>query len=178
MARAYRDFTSLLLALGMVFVSTLGTSTGTDWTKLNEEYEKKIQPLIVKYCSGCHSGAEAESGLAFNNFADAKSVFRQRRVWEKVAVRIDIEDMPPADSPQPSPAERKTLTSWIQSTLNDIDCGKTPNPGSVTLRRINRYEYRNSIRDLFNIDYEPALGFPGDDVGYGFRNNYCYFELT
>lgn len=170
MARAYRDFTSLLLALGIAFVSTLGTSKGTDWTKLNEEYEKKIQPLIEKYCSGCHSGADAESGLAFNNFADAKSVFRQRRIWEKVAVRIDIADMPPADSPQPSPEDRKTLTSWIQSTLNDIDCGKTPNPGSVTLRRINRYEYRNSIRDLFNIDYEPALGFPGDDVGYGFDN--------
>lgn len=170
MARAYRDFTSLLLALGMVFVSTLGISKGTDWTKLNEEYEKKIQPLIEKYCSGCHTGADAESGLAFNNFADAKSVFRQRRIWEKVAVRIDIGDMPPADSPQPSPEDRKTLTSWIQSTLNDIDCGKTPNPGSVTLRRINRYEYRNSIRDLFNIDYEPALGFPGDDVGYGFDN--------
>jgi hypothetical protein len=170
MARAYRDFTSLLLALGMVFVSTLGISKATDWTKLNEEYEKKIQPLIEKYCSGCHTGADAESGLAFNNFADAKSVFRQRRIWEKVAVRIDIGDMPPADSPQPSPEDRKTLTSWIQSTLNDIDCGKTPNPGSVTLRRINRYEYRNSIRDLFNIDYEPALGFPGDDVGYGFDN--------
>ena len=170
MARAYRDFTSLLLALGMVFVSTLGISKATDWTKLNEEYEKKIQPLIEKYCSGCHTGADAESGLAFNNFADAKSVFRQRRIWEKVAVRIDIGDMPPADSPQPSSEDRKTLTSWIQSTLNDIDCGKTPNPGSVTLRRINRYEYRNSIRDLFNIDYEPALGFPGDDVGYGFDN--------
>jgi len=170
MARAYRDFTSLLLALGMVFVSTLGISKATDWTKLNEEYEKKIQPLIEKYCSGCHTGADAESGLAFNNFADAKSVFRQRRIWGKVAVRIDIGDMPPADSPQPSPEDRKTLTSWIQSTLNDIDCGKTPNPGSVTLRRINRYEYRNSIRDLFNIDYEPALGFPGDDVGYGFDN--------
>jgi hypothetical protein len=170
MARAYRDFTSLLLALGMVFVSTLGISKATDWTKLNEEYEKKIQPLIEKYCSGCHTGSDAESGLAFNNFADAKSVFRQRRIWEKVAVRIDIGDMPPADSPQPSPEDRKTLTSWIQSTLNDIDCGKTPNPGSVTLRRINRYEYRNSIRDLFNIDYEPALGFPGDDVGYGFDN--------
>ena len=170
MARAYRDFTSLLLALGMVFVSTLGISKATDWTKLNEEYEKKIQPLIEKYCSGCHTGADAESGLAFNNFADAKSVFRQRRIWEMVAVRIDIGDMPPADSPQPSSEDRKTLTSWIQSTLNDIDCGKTPNPGSVTLRRINRYEYRNSIRDLFNIDYEPALGFPGDDVGYGFDN--------
>lgn len=170
MARAYRDFTSLLLALGMVFVSTLGISKATDWTKLNEEYEKKIQPLIEKYCSGCHTGSDAESGLAFNNFADAKSVFRQRRIWEKVAVRIDIGDMPPADSPQPSPEDRKILTSWIQSTLNDIDCGKTPNPGSVTLRRINRYEYRNSIRDLFNIDYEPALGFPGDDVGYGFDN--------
>lgn len=142
----------------------------TDWETRNREYAREIQPLIKQYCLGCHTGAEAESGLSLNHFEDAKGVFRERRIWEQVAKRIEIGDMPPADSPQPSDQERKRVTEWIRSTLNDIDCGKTPNPGAVTLRRINRVEYRNSIRDLFKIDYEPALGFPGDDVGYGFDN--------
>lgn len=145
-------------------------SLGTDWDTRNEEFSKSIEPLLQKYCLGCHSGAQAESGLALNHFKDAREVFRQRGVWEGVAKRMEIGDMPPADAPQPSKEESARMTQWIRSTLNDIDCGKTPNPGAVTLRRINRIEYRNSIRDLFGIDYEPAAGFPGDDVGYGFDN--------
>ena len=54
--------------------------------------------------------------------------------------------------------------------MNDIDCGRTPNPGRVTLRRLNRHEYRNTIRDLVGVDYDKAEEFPGDDVGYGFDN--------
>jgi hypothetical protein len=146
------------------------SAQAADWQERNAEFANKIQPMISKYCLACHSGAEAESGLALSNFADAKSVFRERRIWEKVAQRLELADMPPADSPQPSDADRKLVSEWINSTLKDIDCGKTPNPGAVTIRRINRFEYRNSIRDLFKIDYEPAMGFPGDDVGYGFDN--------
>jgi len=182
MARANRHFTlsfpfcwialqlKRLLCLWLILGLCIGTALGTDWQKRNEQYAREIQPVIQKYCLGCHSGAEAESGLSLNHFEDAKSVFRQRRIWEKVSQRLEIGDMPPADSLQPNDKERKQVSEWIKSTLNDIDCGKIPNPGAVTLRRINRLEYRNSIRDLFKIDYEPALGFPGDDVGYGFDN--------
>lgn len=162
---------SIMRILALVGTSLLmGSASATDWAKRNEEFGKTIEPLLKQFCYGCHSGAQAESGLALNNFPDAKAVFRQRRIWEKVAQRLDIGDMPPADSEQPSDTDRKLVSDWIKNTLNDIDCGKTPNPGAVTLRRINRFEYRNSIRDLFKIDYEPAAGFPGDDVGYGFDN--------
>lgn len=162
---------SIMRILALVVTSLLmGSANATDWAKRNEEFGKTIEPLLKQFCYGCHSGAQAESGLALNHFPDAKAVFRQRRIWEKVAQRLDIGDMPPVDSEQPSDTDRKLVSDWIKNTLNDIDCGKTPNPGAVTLRRINRFEYRNSIRDLFKIDYEPAAGFPGDDVGYGFDN--------
>ncbi len=166
----FAEFFAVAVSLAVLLNARDDAVYGTDWMTRNEEFSKQIQPLVQKYCFGCHSGAEAESGLALNHFQDAREVFRQRRIWESVGKRIEIGDMPPADAPQPTKEESTLITAWIRSTLNDIDCGKTPNPGAVTLRRINRIEYRNSIRDLFRIDYEPASGFPGDDVGYGFDN--------
>src|SRR5712691_2636458 len=45
-----------------------------------------------------------------------------------------------------------------------------PDPGRVTARRLNRYEYNNTIRDLLSINFRPADDFPADDYGYGFDN--------
>jgi hypothetical protein len=129
-----------------------------------------IVPLLKTACLDCHSGSEADGGLALNHFQSAKSVFKERKTWEKIVQRLEIEDMPPADGPKLAPGDRKKLIEWIQTTMNDIECGKTPNPGSVTMRRLNRTEYRNTVRDFLGVDYAPAAGFPGDDVGYGFDN--------
>src|SRR5690606_7851020 len=51
-----------------------------------------------------------------------------------------------------------------------IDCSVGPDPGRVTVRRLNRTEYNNTIRDLVGVDFKPAADFPSDDVGYGFDN--------
>ncbi len=89
---------------------------------------------------------------------------------EKIITRVRIGDMPPPDGPELSDEDRKKLVDWLNEAIYEVDCGKTPNPGAVTLRRLNRSEYRNTIRDLLGIDYAPASDFPGDDVGYGFDN--------
>ncbi len=79
--------------------------------------------------------------------------------------------MPPVDgATKLSDADRARFVSWVEVAMNDIDCGRTPNPGRVTLRRLNRHEYRNTVRDLLGVDYAKAEEFPGDDVGYGFDN--------
>ncbi len=78
--------------------------------------------------------------------------------------------MPPDDRPQPSREEVGRLTQWIKSALKADDCGRTFDPGRVTIRRLNRAEYNNTIRDLVGIDFHPADDFPSDDVGYGFDN--------
>lgn len=78
--------------------------------------------------------------------------------------------MPPADQPQPSTAERIEMIEWISTALADRECAGPRDAGRVTLRRLNRFEYNNTIRDLVGIDFRPADDFPSDDVGEGFDN--------
>src|SRR6185436_12961758 len=77
--------------------------------------------------------------------------------------------MPPAKKPQPSSAERQRLEEWIKFEAFGLDA-QDPDPGRVTARRLNRIEYRNTIRDLMGIDFNSEVEFPPDDTGYGFDN--------
>src|SRR5262249_40988038 len=83
---------------------------------------------------------------------------------------VDSEVMPPEGKPQPSAAERRVITDWIDGLLKPPDAGQESNPGRVTIRRLNRAEYNNTIRDLFGFECHVADDFPSDDVGYGFDN--------
>src|SRR5205807_2610045 len=82
---------------------------------------------------------------------------------------LQAHEMPPEKKPQPTPEERERIAAWIQSELFPVDC-EHPDPGRVTLRRLNRAEYNNTIRDLVGVDFHPADDFPADDSGYGFDN--------
>jgi hypothetical protein len=90
--------------------------------------------------------------------------------WDKVAQRIRTGSMPPADAEPLLQSDREWLADWIDTTLHHVDCSQGQNAGSVTLRRLTRFEYQNTIRDLLRVDYEPAAAFPADDAGYGFDN--------
>ena len=79
--------------------------------------------------------------------------------------------MPPEDSPQPTASEVGPAIALDQGERwNATIASRPPNPGRVTIRRLNRAEYNNTIRDLFGVDDRPADDFPSDDVGYGFDN--------
>ena len=77
--------------------------------------------------------------------------------------------MPPPGKPKPSADELKALEDWIKRDAFRAD-PNDPDPGRVTLRRLNRVEYRNTIRDLMGIDFRTDEEFPADDSGYGFDN--------
>lgn len=78
--------------------------------------------------------------------------------------------MPPADAEQPDGAERVQAIEWIEQRLRQFDCGSASRPGRVTMRRLNRTEYNNTVRDLTGLDLKLANDFPSDDVGNGFDN--------
>lgn len=166
-----RGFVSCLFLAAMHFAfGSTPTVLGIDWAKKDKEFASSIQPILKQACLDCHSGAEADGGLALSHFQTAKSILKERSTWQKVLQRIELGDMPPEDATPLEKEAKQKLIDWIRSTINDIECGLTPNPGSVTLRRLNKVEYQNTIRDLLGIEYQPASGFPGDDVGYGFDN--------
>ncbi len=79
--------------------------------------------------------------------------------------------MPPDDYDQrPTDHEAEAIPNWIDTTLKAAICRGTIDPGRVTIHRLNRAEYNNTIRDLVGVDFQPADDFPSDDVGYGFDN--------
>ena len=78
--------------------------------------------------------------------------------------------MPPDDAEQPTDEERELIAQWILDDALKVDCVGPERPGRVTIRRLNRHEYDNTIRDLFGVDLQLAQTFPSDDVGYGFDN--------
>ena len=130
----------------------------------------QVKPLLAKYCFECHSGMKAKAGLDLSRVADDLSIIRDRKLWGRLVEYVEAGDMPPEGKPQPTQAEVDSLTHSIEEVLSNVDCGRESDPGRVTMRRLNRAEYNNTVRDLLGIDFHPADDFPSDDVGYGFDN--------
>ena len=133
-------------------------------------FRTAVLPLLTKYCTSCHGPTKPKAGLNLASFQDETSARSNRKAWERIKEYVEGGLMPPDDRPQPSREEVSQLTEWIKSALKADDCGRTFDPGRVTIRRLNRAEYNNTIRDLIGIDFHPADDFPSDDVGYGFDN--------
>ncbi len=131
-------------------------------------YAKEIVPLVKQFCGGCHSGASPAAGLALTSFPDVAAVLKARDVWANVATNVQNAHMPPDGAPHPTQAQRDLLVHWVAGTL--AMGGPAEVHEHVTLRRLNRTEYNNTIRDLLGVEFHPADDFPADDVGYGFDN--------
>ncbi len=167
-----RDCRCLVRLALVVIVCALGGTSGVQAQGPGQhiDFARQIQPLLKTYCIDCHSGDEPEAGLDLMEFDSPDSVRQQREKWEKVFDLVRIEAMPPVDVEQPTAEDRQQLIDWLDHTLFYVDCENDPDPGRVTVRRLNRVEYNNTIRDLIGIDFQPADDFPSDDVGYGFDN--------
>ena len=136
-------------------------------TKVAEAaYEKDIKPLLATYCVKCHGGEKTKGEVNVANYKSGSSALGARHIWRKVTAELSHGEMPPEKEKQPSEAESKLITTWIAS-LRKLD---PPDAGRVTIRRLNRAEYNNTIRDLMGVDWKPATDFPADDVGDGFDN--------
>ena len=129
-----------------------------------------IRPLVTKYCTTCHGPSRPKGGLDLSSFPDATARKPRRGTLERIREYVEGGIMPPEDSPQPSRDEVARLSGWIKAAMEQDDRGRSMDPGRVTIRRLNRAEYNNTIRDLVGIDFRPADDFPSDDVGYGFDN--------
>lgn len=133
-------------------------------------YEKQILPLLTKYCNGCHNAQKSSGGLALDTLTTEAIARKDRKTWVAVEKVLATGEMPPKKKPQPTKEERELLAGWIEKNFTKLNCTGPQDPGHVTLRRLNRTEYNNTVRDLCGVTIKPADDFPSDDVGYGFDN--------
>ncbi len=130
------------------------------------DFDHGIRPLLGTYCVRCHGGDKTKGDLNLNQYRSGSAAVGARPIWKRVLVELRHGTMPPDQEKQPSEAERQGLVTWI-SSLRRLD---SPDPGRVTVRRLNRSEYSHTIHDLLGVDGDPGGDLPADDVGNGFDN--------
>jgi Protein of unknown function (DUF1592)/Protein of unknown function (DUF1588)/Protein of unknown function (DUF1587)/Protein of unknown function (DUF1585)/Protein of unknown function (DUF1595)/Planctomycete cytochrome C len=129
-------------------------------------FSRDIAPLLDQYCLHCHDAAAAQGGIVLDVFRDGPPEPKHRLLLLRVADNLRTENMPPEGEPRPNDEELETINSWLDTALLAENTGAR----RVAVRRLNRAEYNNTIRDLVGLDVHPADEFPSDDVGYGFDN--------
>lgn len=159
----------IICVLSVVSVVSVWAEQPENLRKIQRTFTHTIRPLIAQHCGDCHWGDNADADLNLEPFESIDQLLTGRNKWKKVLLRVAAKEMPPADVDPIADDQHRQLMTWLDELLNSVDCTNIT-PGRVTIRRLNRVEYRNTVKDLVGVDYEPSRSFPGDDVGYGFDN--------
>jgi hypothetical protein len=124
--------------------------------------------LTDRYCAGCHNDALKSGGLSLAHLNPSHPE-HDPVAWEKVIVKLRAGMMPPSGAPRPNAAAIDSFAASLEKALDDASTVR-PNPGRPALHRLNRFEYANSVRDLLDLEIDPAAYLPADDMSHGFDN--------
>ncbi len=132
-------------------------------------YRDILTPFLKTHCLKCHGPEKKEGQLRVdqqlkNEFLDPAS----KEKWGEVINVLNSHEMPPEGEPQPKPDEVARVVDWITEQMTQAELIRRD--GVIVLRRLNRDEYRNTIRDLIGVDFDVS-GFPQDPPSGGFDNN-------
>lgn len=143
---------------------------------LEASFEQTAGPFLNQNCIACHNENTAMSGIRLDQL-DAALEDRHLRLWEVVKKRVVDESMPPEGAPQPTPAERQRMDAWIEQALDVARSRPVPKNGVV--RRLTVAQYRNTVRDLLQLQDDITDTLPPDAVSKdGFVNNTATLELS
>lgn len=132
-------------------------------------FQKVVAPFVNIHCVRCHGPAKQEGHFRIdqhlkNEFTDPAT----KGKWSEVVNVLNSHEMPPEGEPQPKPEEVAKVVDWITEQMVRAELFRRD--GQIVLRRLNRDEYRNTIRDLIGIDFDVSP-FPLDPPAGGFDNN-------
>lgn len=133
-----------------------------------------IRTFAEQFCLECHTAENAEGDLSLDvlitDDTNSESSPALIKTWGKVVTALRSGHMPPGDAKQPPESQRRSAIDSIEQQRLSLICNADPDPGRVTIRRLTRVEYQNTIRDLVGVEFNATEDFPADDVGYGFDN--------
>lgn len=133
------------------------------------------RPLLQRYCVTCHNDRLETGGLSLDG-VDPTNAAAHADVLERVVKKLRAGQMPPPRRPRPEPAAVDVFVGTIEADL-DRAAASSPDPGRISVHRLNRLEYVNVINDLLALEIDPAM-LPVDDAGLGFDNNADVLSVT
>ena len=164
---------ALILSLGCTLALLPTTALAQDAVRKadKEHFESKIRPVLVAHCYSCHS-KDAEKPKGNFRLDQLPADFAQsesREAWQLVLKRVQAGEMPPKSKPRPAEKDTQVLLEWIATGFKAADARRAAE-GRVVMRRLNRTEYQNTVRDLLGVSVELKEMLPIDSSSAGFDN--------
>jgi mono/diheme cytochrome c family protein len=126
-----------------------------------------VNQFVTHHCTRCHDGDTKKAGLDLDALS-AKDVEAHPETWEKVVRKLAARLMPPAGKPRPDERMYDSIVAALEAAL-DRAAAARPDPGRTpSLRRLNRTEYQNAVRDLLAVNVDAAALLPADEANHGF----------
>lgn len=142
------------------------------------DFDRNVAPFIQKHCVDCHGPEVQKAKLRLDtlkpNFSEKESV----EVWIKALDKVAAGQMPPPSEARPNADDLKAATDCLTRQLHDASLAQQKVNGRVLLRRMNRNEYENTLRDLLHINIEVADFLPDDNIAAGFDNVSSALDLS
>jgi len=159
-----RNVRAFVVAAGVLLAATAGKAA-------EDEFARSIRPVLAQNCSACHNSANPKNRINFLRASTSKDMEAERGLWRDVATQLRNRTMPPVET-KLTEDDRLRVSDWIDTRLRQTACNIGEFAGAVALRRLNRREYRNTIRDLLGVDFNVSEIFPLDGTGgAGFDTN-------
>jgi len=142
-------------------------------TPAADRNEGVLRPFLKSYCLRCHGPQVQKADRRFDGLTSTALNADAAELLQEILDQLNLAAMPPEDEKQPSADELKRVVARLTTVLAEAREVARKNAGQVVMRRLNRAEYRNTIRDLFQlkmVDFDPTTTFPADDSTEGFDN--------
>ncbi len=159
--------TALVTLLGVIWIFGGNASVYAAGTESGDPIS-----FLQQHCLGCHGEKKQKGDRRFDhlelNFDDEDTAFE----WQEILDMVNLGEMPPEDEPQPSDEEVSGVVRWITPKLDQYFASQSEKE-TTGLRRLNGFQYRNTIRDLLGLkldSFDPTASFPSDDKLDGFEN--------
>jgi len=143
------------------------------------DFERDIRPVLKALCYECHGPEKNKAGIRFDQLDPDLVKGPDAERWHDALNQLNLGEMPPPEAKQPTVRQRRLLTDWMHSALRTAAQAKRFKNGRVVTRRLTRYEYANTMRDLLGVDLDFARNLPPEPASReGFLNNGATLEMS
>lgn len=134
------------------------------------QFEDQLRPFLTRHCVGCHGERKPKGKLRLDTLPVDLADAATRARWTAVIQRLEAGEMPPKEKPRPQAQDVQALYGWLKPRLAAAEAAAQAAEGRVVLRRLNRVEYENTVRDLLGINIRLKEQLPEDGSADGFDN--------
>lgn len=169
MSRFGRIF-AVRLAAACCLCLSAAVSSSAEPNAATSADSQRVLTFLERHCMACHSGEKPKGKLSLDRPSFNLAEESARKQWLAVQKRIKAGEMPPKSKPRPAAEEVQAILGWIDSGVHAAEASHQAAQGRVVLRRLNRVEYENTVRDLLGVHVELQELLPLDSSASGFDN--------